>query len=189
MSSEFGLCHWAPSRGLALWLRQSKSYRFETPKPHPRHGKPPIEVLVPDTSRDSRAGRALLAPRRAPRAPKCARRTSVTNMESPAHKDREPGLSRSWSGLLGKSRGRASSAAFPMLDFFSSFKRSLRALSQSLWFTVISNGFQRIFVLENGQNPGLFTQVFPYFLPKCNQILSQPTAVRTVSCLSRGRSG
>jgi hypothetical protein len=51
-------------------------------------------------------------------------RTSVRNMESPARKDRGPGLSRSFSGLLGKSRGRASSAACPMWDFFSPFKRS-----------------------------------------------------------------
>jgi hypothetical protein len=36
--------------------------------------KPPIEVLVPDTSRDGRAGRAPMTPRRAPGAPKCARR-------------------------------------------------------------------------------------------------------------------
>jgi hypothetical protein len=34
----------------------------------------PIEVLVPDTSRGGRAKRALLTPRRAPGAPKCARR-------------------------------------------------------------------------------------------------------------------
>jgi hypothetical protein len=34
-------------------------------------------------------------------------------------------------------------------------------------FTAISNGFQRIFVLENGQNPGLFAPGFPYLLPKC----------------------
>jgi hypothetical protein len=36
-------------------MQWSKSYRFETPKLHPQHGKPPIEVLVPDTSRDGRA--------------------------------------------------------------------------------------------------------------------------------------
>jgi hypothetical protein len=34
-------------------------------------------------------------------------------------------------------------------------------------FTAISNGFQRIFDLENGQNPGLFAPGFPYLLPKC----------------------
>jgi hypothetical protein len=51
-----------------------KLVRFETPKPHPLHGKPPIEVPVPDTSRGGRAGRAPLTPRRAPGAPKCARR-------------------------------------------------------------------------------------------------------------------
>jgi hypothetical protein len=49
------------------------SYRFETPKLHPQHGEPPIEVRVPDTSRDGRAGWAPLTPRRAPGAPKCAR--------------------------------------------------------------------------------------------------------------------
>jgi hypothetical protein len=32
------------------------------PKPHPLHGKPPIEVLVPDTSRGGRAKRAPLTP-------------------------------------------------------------------------------------------------------------------------------
>jgi hypothetical protein len=52
----------------------AKWYRFENPKPYPLHGKPPIEVLVPDTSRGGRAGRAPLTPRRAPGAPKCARR-------------------------------------------------------------------------------------------------------------------
>jgi hypothetical protein len=52
----------------------SKFYCFETPKPHPQHGKPPIVVLVPDTSRGGRAGGAPLAPRRAPGAPKWARR-------------------------------------------------------------------------------------------------------------------
>jgi hypothetical protein len=39
------------------YLLQSKLYRFETPKPHSLNGKPPIEVLVPDTSRGGRAGR------------------------------------------------------------------------------------------------------------------------------------
>jgi hypothetical protein len=34
---------------------QSKLYRFETPEPHSLNGKPPIEVLVPDTSRGGRA--------------------------------------------------------------------------------------------------------------------------------------
>jgi hypothetical protein len=42
-----------------------KWHRCETPnqKPHPLHGKPPIEVLVlvPDASRDGRAGRAPLS--------------------------------------------------------------------------------------------------------------------------------
>jgi hypothetical protein len=47
---------------------------FETPKPHPQHGKPPIEVLVSDTSRDGRAGGAPLTQRRAHGAPKCASR-------------------------------------------------------------------------------------------------------------------
>ena len=45
------------------------------PNRTPCTGNPPIEVLVPDTSRDGRAGRgAPLTPRRAPGAPKCARR-------------------------------------------------------------------------------------------------------------------
>jgi hypothetical protein len=30
---------------------------FETPEPHSLNGKPPIEALVPDTSRGGRAGR------------------------------------------------------------------------------------------------------------------------------------
>jgi hypothetical protein len=30
--------------------------RFEAPKPHPQHGKPPTEVLVPATTRDGWAG-------------------------------------------------------------------------------------------------------------------------------------
>jgi hypothetical protein len=45
-------------------------YCFETPKPHPQHGEPPFEVLVPATSRDGRAGGAPLTPRRAPGAPR-----------------------------------------------------------------------------------------------------------------------
>jgi hypothetical protein len=54
---------------------QVKLVRFETPKPHPQHGKPPFEVGIPATSRDGRAGGAPLAPpRRAPGAPKWASR-------------------------------------------------------------------------------------------------------------------
>jgi hypothetical protein len=49
---EGGLC-----TALKLALRQSKLYRFETPEPRSLNGKPPIEVLVPDTSRGGRAGR------------------------------------------------------------------------------------------------------------------------------------
>jgi hypothetical protein len=34
--------------------------------------------------------------------------------------------------------------------------------------TAISNGFQRISVLENRQNPGPFAPGIPYFLPECD---------------------
>jgi hypothetical protein len=69
-----------------VWV-QTNFYCFETPKPkpkpHPQYGEPPFEVLVPDTSRDGRAGGAPLALRSTAygghlelerQSPKCASR-------------------------------------------------------------------------------------------------------------------
>jgi hypothetical protein len=71
VSSFFGCCALLQHMpGLVLGVLQILP--LETTKPHPQHGKPPIEVFVPDTSRDGRAGGAPLTPRRAPGAPKCA---------------------------------------------------------------------------------------------------------------------
>jgi hypothetical protein len=68
---------------------------------------------------------------------------------------------------LGKSRGRPQ-RLFRCWISLAHSKGLDEHFHNRYGLTAISNGFQRIFVLENGQNPGLFAPGFPYLLPKCN---------------------